>query len=46
MKSGETYEEAHAAVLKEQVMGRMKVSEYENKLYTEEALKAGTLCGL
>jgi RHS repeat-associated protein len=38
MKQGITYEEAHEAVLKEQGMYHRN---YEKKLYTEEALKAG-----
>lgn len=38
MKAGKTYEEAHEAVLKEQNMFH---KEYQKKLYTEEALKAG-----
>jgi hypothetical protein len=38
MKSGMSYEEAHTATLKEQGMYHR---EYEKKLYTKEALKAG-----
>jgi RHS repeat-associated protein len=38
MKSGLNYEKAHEAVLKEQ---NMYHRDYEKKLYTEEALKAG-----
>jgi len=38
MKAGMTYEEAHEAVLKEQ---NMYHKDYEKKLYTDEALKAG-----
>ncbi len=38
MKSGITYEQAHEAVLKEQGMYHRG---YENKLYTEDAIKAG-----
>lgn len=41
MKRGMSYDEAHHAVLKEQGMGGMNVSEYEKKLYTKEALDAG-----
>ena len=38
MKSGKTYEQAHESVLKEQGMYHIG---YENKLYTEDAIKAG-----
>ncbi len=38
MKKGRTYNEAHEAVLKEQ---NMYHRDYEKKLYTEEAIKAG-----